>query len=176
MPENKRALEIYSELYIGDYFADTLNFSSVEHAAFRLLLLHTWLNGAPRKWRMRAIAGIDRAQWRSMKPAVLPMLAIATANIEKWKNALRAFDGMRLPPAEWHIVRTITLERDGYTCQYCGSTRRLHIDHRIALARGGSNLFENLVTSCGPCNQSKGPKLLEDWIAAPRPPKKKARR
>ena len=71
---------------------------------------------------------------------------------------------MRLPPEDWYIVRTITLERDGYRCQYCGSARRLHVDHKIPLIRGGSNGFENLVTSCGPFNQSKGPKMLGDWV------------
>jgi 5-methylcytosine-specific restriction endonuclease McrA len=55
------------------------------------------------------------------------------------------------------------LERDSYVCQYCGSTARLHVDHRVPLSRGGTNLFENLVTACAPCNQSKGPKPLSDW-------------
>ena len=160
-------LEIFSELYIGDYFGDTLEFSSEEHAAFRLLLLHTWLMD-PRKEQpdLVAIAHVEVGKWREMAPAILPLLSVANANITKWQGALRVYDGMRLPPAEWHIVRTITLERDGYICQYCGSPKRLHVDHKIPLARGGSNAFENLVTSCGPCNQSKGSKLPEDWTPA----------
>jgi len=160
-------LEIFSELYIGDYFGDTLEFSSEEHAAFRLLLLHTWLTDA-REDRpdLAATARVNPNKWQTMASAIGPVLSIATANITKWKAVLRAYDGMRLPPAEWHIVRTITLERDGYICQYCGSPKRLHVDHKIPLARGGSNAFENLVTSCGPCNQSKGSKLPEDWTPA----------
>jgi len=163
MAEQARSLEIYSQLYIGDYFADTLDFSSAEHSAFRLLLLHTWLHGPPSRWRMRWIAQVDRSQWASMKRLIQPLLAVAATNIEGWKDAIRAFDGQRLPAAEWHIVRAITLERDGYVCQYCGSSERLHVDHEVPLSRGGTNLFENLVTACGPCNQSKGPKLLSDW-------------
>jgi hypothetical protein len=157
-------LEIFSELYIGDYFADTLQFSAAEHAAFRLLLLHTWLREAhDAQPDLVAIAGVSRGNWRLMAPTILPLLNIALTNIEKWKAALRAYDSMRLSPAEWHIVRTITLERDGYICQYCGSAKRLHVDHKIPLIRGGSNAFANLTTSCGPCNQSKGSKLPEDW-------------
>lgn len=163
MDQQPRALEIYAELYIGDYFADTLAFSAEEHSAFRLLLLHTWLHGPPSRWRWRSIAQVERDRWRPMKALIQPLLTIAAANIEKWKDAIRAFDGRRLPAAEWHIIRTITLERDGYVCQYCGSSRRLHVDHELALSRGGTNLFDNLVTACGPCNQSKGPKLLTEW-------------
>lgn len=163
MAEQPRSLEIYSQLYIGDYFADTLEFSAAEHSAFRLLLLHTWLHGPPSRWRMRSIAQVDRRQWPSVKRLTQPLLAVAGTNITRWKDAIRAFDGQRLPAAEWNIVRTITLERDGYICQYCGSEDRLHVDHKIPLSRGGTNLFENLITACGPCNQSKGPKLLAEW-------------
>jgi hypothetical protein len=51
-----------------------------------------------------------------------------------------------LPPAEWHIVRTIVLVRDGHKCAYCGSVKKLHVDHKIPVCRGGSNGFENLLT------------------------------
>ena len=58
-------LEIFSQLYIGDYFADTLEFSAEEHAAFRLLLLHIWLDrsepledlGCDRPSQCRQVAG-----------------------------------------------------------------------------------------------------------------------
>jgi HNH endonuclease len=157
-------LEIFSQLYIGDYFADTLTFSADEHAAFRLLLLHIWLANEVVWDDLPAIARVDQEIWHEIAPAILPLLVTARSNIETWKAALKPYDGMRLPSEDWYIVRTITLERDGYRCQYCSSTRRLHVDHKIPLIRGGSNGFGNLVTSCGPCNQSKGPKLLGDWI------------
>jgi 5-methylcytosine-specific restriction endonuclease McrA len=38
-----------------------------------------------------------------------------------------------------------------------------HIDHIIALSRGGKHAVENLCVSCEPCNLSKGPKSLQDW-------------
>ncbi|MBA3833743.1 MAG: HNH endonuclease [Chthoniobacterales bacterium] len=98
-----------------------------------------------------------------MRATIWPLLAVAITHIGDWKKAIRAYDGRRLPPAEWYIVRSIVLERDGYSCAYCGSDANLHIDHVIPLARGGSNTFDNLVTSCGPCNQSKGTKLLAEW-------------
>jgi hypothetical protein len=157
------ALEIMSQLYIGDYFGDTLHFSSSEHAIFRLQLLHVWLTETPARSKWARVAGLGRWEWREIRPIIWPLLEIAIANIGDWKMAIRAYDGMRLPPAEWHIVRSIVLERDGYVCTYCSNPTRLHVDHVIPLARGGSNAFDNLVTSCGPCNQSKGPKLPEEW-------------
>jgi len=161
-----KSLEIYSKLYIGDYFAATLHFSAAEHAAFRLLLLNMWLNETTGGVNLAAIAGVPCRKWRAMAAVLSPLLAVARSNIEKWKADLRAYDGIRLPAFEWHIVRTIVLERDGYTCQYCGSSQRLHIDHIIPIVRGGSNAFENLITSCRPCNQSKGSKLPCDWEIA----------
>lgn len=50
-----------------------------------------------------------------------------------------------------------------YICGYCRSTEELQVDHRISVARGGSNALENLITACGPCNLSKGSKAIDDW-------------
>ena len=38
-----------------------------------------------------------------------------------------------------------------------------HIDHRVPLAKGGSNLPNNLVISCPHCNLSKRDKLPHEW-------------
>jgi uncharacterized protein YdaU (DUF1376 family) len=37
--------ETYAHLYVGDYFADTLDLTVIEHVALRLLLLETWVRG-----------------------------------------------------------------------------------------------------------------------------------
>lgn len=50
--------------------------------------------------------------------------------------------------------------RDGYSCQYCGSKQELTIDHVVPRSRGGKSNFENCVTACRPCNNSKGNKDL----------------
>ena len=52
--------------------------------------------------------------------------------------------------------------RDNFTCQYCGSTKDLTIDHVIPISNGGLNVFENLVTCCHRCNNKKGSKSLEE--------------
>lgn len=58
----------------------------------------------------------------------------------------------------WYKLRWKILERDKYTCQYCGQSApnvMLEVDHRIALADGGTDDEPNLVTSCWACNRGK---------------------
>ena len=72
------------------------------------------------------------------------------------------------------ISRRALFARDGWRCQYCGSTGKLTLDHVVPRSRGGDSVWENVVTSCAPCNLRKGDRLLEEvhmrLIAAPRPP------
>ena len=51
--------------------------------------------------------------------------------------------------------------RDNHKCQYCGSTRKLTIDHVIPKSKGGSDDWENLVVACSSCNIKKSDKNLE---------------
>jgi 5-methylcytosine-specific restriction endonuclease McrA len=54
--------------------------------------------------------------------------------------------------------------RDKYTCQYCGHKKppsQLNYDHVIPRSKGGPTTWENIVTSCIPCNLRKGHKTLE---------------
>ncbi|MGA2477054.1 MAG: HNH endonuclease, partial [Terriglobia bacterium] len=66
-------------------------------------------------------------------------------------------------PAEWQAI----LARFGRCCAYCGSDEpRLHRDHVVALAAGGSNWPANLVPACRSCNSRKGTKPLAEFYAA----------
>lgn len=61
-------------------------------------------------------------------------------------------------------VRFEVFKRDGFTCQYCGAHPPgvlLHVDHIVAVAEGGGNDMDNLVTACQPCNIGKGAKDLK---------------
>jgi hypothetical protein len=55
----------------------------------------------------------------------------------------------------WPIVRDAVLERDGYGCQLCGSTKtdELHVHHILPRHRGGSDHPVNLVVVCIPCHK-----------------------
>lgn len=48
--------------------------------------------------------------------------------------------------------------RDNYTCQYCAQQfpyEELTFDHVVPRRNGGRTTWENIVTSCGRCNQEK---------------------
>lgn len=57
------------------------------------------------------------------------------------------------------ITRRALFARDDYACQYCGSSARLTVDHVVPRSRGGDSGWENVVTSCAPCNSRKGDHL-----------------
>src|SRR6185436_7156612 len=160
--------EPYAHLYVGDYFIDTLDLSAHEHCALRLLLLETWLRGPVGHVRLARVAGLTKEEWQAIKPAVLPLLRGVQPKIVESLNYIRTFDGQRLPSADWHIVRSIVMERDRYACTYCGSDKQLEADHILPLSRGGSNALVNLATACWPCNLSKGSKAVRSEIVGKR--------
>lgn len=64
----------------------------------------------------------------------------------------------RVPP----VNRREVLRRDHHTCQYCGSTHNLTLDHVVPLSKGGSHSWDNVVTACERCNQRKGNRTPEE--------------
>ena len=58
----------------------------------------------------------------------------------------------------WYKLRWQILERDKYTCQYCGQSApdiKLEVDHKVPLVDGGTDDPDNLVASCWACNRGK---------------------
>lgn len=52
--------------------------------------------------------------------------------------------------------------RDNFLCQYCETKHAassLTIDHVLPQSRGGKTTWDNVVSSCSPCNTKKGNKL-----------------
>ena len=60
------------------------------------------------------------------------------------------------------LSRRNILKRDGYRCQYCGTTRDpLTTDHVIPRSMRGEDTWENLVTACVNCNNKKANRTPE---------------
>lgn len=64
-------------------------------------------------------------------------------------------------------LRNSILERDNYTCRYCGNSTYkepnllLEVDHILPIKEGGCTVEDNLQTLCWRCNRNKGAKLVK---------------
>jgi 5-methylcytosine-specific restriction endonuclease McrA len=70
----------------------------------------------------------------------------------------------KVPP----VNRREVLRRDNHTCQYCGSTKNLTIDHVIPRSKGGQHSWDNVVAACERCNSSKGDRLPHEANMVPK--------
>lgn len=76
------------------------------------------------------------------------------------------------------LTRHYIYARDGWVCQYCGErfkASELTFDHVLPRSRGGRTTWENIATSCIPCNQRKEDRTPEEagmpLLRKPRKPK-----
>jgi 5-methylcytosine-specific restriction endonuclease McrA len=93
-----------------------------------------------------------------------------------WPHVIRLVTYVNVPRAvQRKISRRALFARDGWKCVYCGQNGgRLTLDHVIPRSRGGESVWENVVTSCAPCNLRKGDRLPHEVSMElrrqPRPP------
>ena len=65
--------DTWMPIYIGDYLADTMHLSCLEHGAYLLLIFAYWRSGKPLPDNDRVLAGICKmtsGQWRAMRPTM----------------------------------------------------------------------------------------------------------
>ena len=79
-------------------------------------------------------------------------------------HVIRLLTYVRVPRIiQRKISRRALFARDNWRCVYCGETGgRLTLDHVVPRSKGGGSEWENVVTSCAPCNLRKGDRLLEE--------------
>jgi 5-methylcytosine-specific restriction endonuclease McrA len=71
----------------------------------------------------------------------------------------------RIPHREVAFTRHNVFARDRHRCSYCGKkkpTDELDLDHVLPRSRGGPHVWDNVVTSCRPCNLKKADKLPDE--------------
>jgi 5-methylcytosine-specific restriction endonuclease McrA len=87
---------------------------------------------------------------------------------------LRAYVSIPRHRSSTRISRRAVFARDRHRCQYCGSDRHLTVDHVVPRSKGGTDTWDNLVTSCAPCNRKKGDRPAHaaglQLARKPRPP------
>ena len=63
-------------------------------------------------------------------------------------------------------VKEYLLEKWGHACFYCGERDApFEVDHIVPKARGGSDRVSNLTIACHDCNQAKGDRPVEEFLA-----------
>ena len=91
-----------------------------------------------------------------------------------WPHVIRLLTYVRVPRSvRRKISRRALFARDGWRCQYCGTEGgKLTLDHVVPRSRGGESVWENVVTSCAPCNLRKGSRTVEEaGFRLPHPPR-----
>ncbi|WP_413245170.1 HNH endonuclease [Sphingomonas sp. 1P06PA] len=120
-------------------------------------------------WRNWAAANPDKVRASSRRSYVRNREALLAwgrayrlAFPEKAMARVRAYRARKRGAAGRHtdadIKRQLAGQR-GLCWWCCRKVGKYHVDHRIPLARGGSNGPENIVISCPQCNQRKNAKM-----------------
>lgn len=112
--------------------------------------------------------GITRTIWRRRFASALRQYFISDGENLSLLHAERFFRRKGhvygVGAASWQEMRKEVFVRDKYTCAYCGVVdQNPECDHVIPFSRGGRTTPENLVTSCKPCNRSKGRRTPQEW-------------
>lgn len=113
--------------------------------------------------------------WRARKRYIESGMAAANKRryrrTQKGKLKVAAYNARRrariLQAKGSHTAEDVRLigELQGWRCWWCGEdcSAQYHADHRIPLAKGGSNGPGNIVVSCPSCNLSKRDKMPHEW-------------
>lgn len=112
----------------------------------------------------------DFDSWLDLPHSVLPSLATRRGRM-RVPEILLLVHYDRVPRSPLRLSRRNVFLRDDYTCQYCGrrhAVRELNLDHVTPRCRGGATSWENLVTSCRPCNLVKADRLPDECGMRPR--------
>jgi len=120
-----------------------------------------------------------------------PSLESRVANVETWVRRIRRFapigavslelvrfDTQALQAPEirgveyqrgtlaGYEVREYLLEKWQRRCAYCGAENLpLEVEHIVPNSRGGTDRVSNLALACGECNQAKGNRRVEEFLA-----------
>ena len=126
---------------------------------------------AMRRWRQRhpsAHAASNRLYYERHKEELASYFAEyrrehrdVRQGIHARRRARKLGAGDSFTTVEWIQL----LQRWNWTCAYCGERGSLQPDHRIPLARGGSNSIANILPACGRCNQRKALMTEEEFRA-----------
>lgn len=134
-----------------------------EYRAHKRALNQATIARHPDRARKRSAAYYRRTRGKR----IAYVLAWRSKNVDKATEYNRRHRARRrnapivdLTLAQWEAIKAHWHHR----CAYCGRKRVLTQDHVEPTSRGGSHTAANIVPACGPCNASKGDRLLLEWV------------
>ncbi len=101
-------------------------------------------------------ACVTKSWWKSLP------LEVRQAKRARRNNTRRAREAAQTDVCGPVSAKVYEAVRGSGPCVYCGAAATT-VDHVRPLVQGGWEHESNLVPACGPCNFSKGPKLLTEW-------------
>jgi 5-methylcytosine-specific restriction endonuclease McrA len=119
---------------------------SLEH---RVLTTMTWV-GRLQRFSPVASLAVERVKFDMQK-----MTNPEISGVEYQQGELQGYE-----------VREYLLEKFSRKCAYCGAENiPLEVEHVVPRSRGGSDKVSNLTLACRSCNEKKGTKLIEEFLA-----------
>jgi len=103
------------------------------------------------------------ARAKIIKPIVIIHCLFCGKKFQR-KVSTQKFCSERCTRRPFISTRFKLLERDNFTCQYCGRKSQevtLQIDHIIPVSKGGTSEYSNLITACIDCNIGKSDVMLD---------------
>jgi len=115
------------------------------------------------------LAHIDRNTLRSFPELALALRQVIGTDVESIEVKVPAvavlMRHVRPVKSGVKFSKVNVMTRDRFSCQYCGNRLKgseLNYDHVVPRAKGGRTVWENIVTSCYPCNSKKANRTPEE--------------
>ena len=110
------------------------------------------------------------SSWVARLRRLAPVTGIA---MELVRFDMQAMESPEIDGAEYQRgtlygfeIREYLLSKWDHACAYCGATDvPLNLDHIVPRARGGTNRVSNIACACIPCNEEKGARPVEEFLA-----------
>lgn len=161
----------YMKLFWGDYVSCTRHLTRDHHGALMLLLGAVWSGSAVNDDASLAeITCSTPDEWEALRHVIMPFFSVQHRRLQitpSFQRLVNQPDERRPYSPLWMALRAAVLERDGYTCSYCGTADgSMEADHVVPVISGGQDVLDNLVCACRTCNRSKGSKSVSEWMAS----------
>ena len=113
------------------------------------------------------VAWVERlSRWLPVQGVMMELVRFDIQKMEKSEISGVEYQQGELAGYE---VREYLLNKWGRQCVYCDAQNvPLQVEHIRPKARGGSNRVSNLTLACGPCNQAKDARPVEEFVTDPK--------